>query len=106
MTNVDRINALVQDSVKAGFEAAEAAQQQNRALTEAWLGAFSAGQSIVRDFTVGSIERAQEAQRLWLNLLQETTQAGLENFTTVAQAGVAEAKAARANGNRVESAVK
>jgi hypothetical protein len=99
MTTVDRINTLFADSVRAGFEATEAVQQQNRAVAEAWLNAFQAGQSITRELTLGSIGRTQEAQRLWAHFLQETTQAGVENFTTVARGAVKEA-----NGTGAEQA--
>jgi hypothetical protein len=106
MTTIDRMNALVSDSFKAAFQAAEAAQRQNRSIAETWLNAIEAGQNIARDLTLGTIERTQEAQHLWLTLLQETTQAGVENFTTVARAGVAEPAPATTNGKRAETAAK
>lgn len=106
MTTADRMNALVSDSVKATFEAAEAAQRNNRTIAEAWLNAIEAGQTITRNLTASTIERAHEAQKLWASALRETTQAGLENVTTVARAGAAETRTAKTNGTRAENATK
>lgn len=89
-TTIDRLNTLTRESVETAFDAAHATQRQNAQLLESWLGVVETGQKTARDLTLKALQQAQQARSLWLELIQETFDTGVDTATAFAQNGLRE----------------
>ena len=83
MNVVDRISALTEESTTLAFDTAAFAQQQNVQLAKAWLDATVAGQKTMKDLTLRALKQTQQAQSLWLDLVEESVQTGIDTATTL-----------------------
>jgi polyhydroxyalkanoate synthesis regulator phasin len=90
MTTVDRLNTLVRQQTETAFETAAFVQRQNAELFQNWLTIVEANQKAARDFALQTVQRAQEAQSLWVEIVQESFDTGIDNVTTFAQNGMKE----------------
>ena len=90
MTTIDRINTLVRESTETALDSAALVQRQNAELVQSWLGASEAGQKAARDLTLQGLKQTQEAQSLWVELVQESVNVGVDNVSGFDQNGLKE----------------
>jgi hypothetical protein len=91
MTPIDKLNTLTLETTQALWDSADLARKQNSEFVQQWLGAFEANQAASRELSNKLFAHAQEAQKLWLKLAQETYHANLDVFTKLAQGQIKEA---------------
>jgi hypothetical protein len=110
MTTIDRVNSLLRESTETAFDTAALVQRQNLQLLQTWANALETNQQTFRGLTLRAIGQIQEAQRLWVDLAQESIKTGVETATNAAETGIKEAseqfekasRGGRANGSRVD----
>lgn len=90
MNVAEKISTLTEESTALAFDTAAFVQQQNVQVAKTWLDATVAGQQTIKDLTLRAIKQTQQAQSLWLDLVQDSVRTGVDTATAVGKTQLAE----------------
>ncbi|GAC1332843.1 MAG: hypothetical protein NVSMB22_25050 [Chloroflexota bacterium] len=91
MTTIDRINDLTIESTNTLLDAVLQAQSQSVTVAQSIVSTLEQNQKANRNLITSMFRQAQEAQKLWIQLAQESTRTTTETFTRLGREQVSRA---------------